>query len=157
MSKTFNIPKISVLEAWKRVKTKGGGAGIDGATIVDFEKNLKDNLYRIWNRMCSGSYFPPLVRAVDIPKKNGGTRRLGVRTVADWVAQGVAPQGFLKMCLIQFSIPIPMGTERTSQHMMQLLSRGSDAGNTIGFWNLIFEAYSTIFHMNFLPVLYGVT
>lgn len=92
MSRTFDISKTAVLEAWKRVKSKGGGPGIDGVTIAEFEKNLKDNLYRIWNRMSSGSYFPPHVRSVEIPKKSGGFRRLGVPTTADRVAQGVVAE-----------------------------------------------------------------
>ncbi|MBF8263811.1 MAG: Group intron reverse transcriptase/maturase [Parachlamydiales bacterium] len=77
------------MEAYKAVKANAGAAGIDEESIRDFEKNLKDNLYKIWNRMSSGSYFPPPVKAVAIPKKNGGTRLLGIPTVADRVAQTV--------------------------------------------------------------------
>src|ERR1700724_3587900 len=66
---------------------KAGSAGVDKETIEDFESDLKDNLYRIWNRMSSGSYFPPPVKAVAIPKKNGGVRILGIPTVADRIAQ----------------------------------------------------------------------
>ena len=87
VSKPFNIPKKLVYEAWKIVKTNAGSAGVDKETIDDFERDLKNNLYRIWNRMSSGSYFPPPVKAVPIPKKNGGERILGVPTVADRVAQ----------------------------------------------------------------------
>ena len=86
-SKPFDIPKKLVYEAWKIVKTNAGSAGVDKETIDDFERDLKNNLYRIWNRMSSGSYFPPPVKAVAIPKKNGGERILGVPTVADRVAQ----------------------------------------------------------------------
>jgi RNA-directed DNA polymerase len=86
-SKPFDIPKKLVYEAWKIVKTNAGSAGVDKETIDDFERNLKNNLYRLWNRMSSGSYFPPPVKAVAIPKKNGGERILGVPTVADRVAQ----------------------------------------------------------------------
>jgi RNA-directed DNA polymerase len=78
-----------VVNAYKRVKQNAGGAGIDEQSIEDFEKNLKDNLYKIWNRLSSGSYFPPPVKAVPIPKKSGGVRILGVPTVADRVAQMV--------------------------------------------------------------------
>jgi RNA-directed DNA polymerase len=78
-----------VYEAWKLVKANAGSAGVDKETIDDFEADLKNNLYRIWNRMSSGNYFPPPVKAVAIPKKNGGERILGVPTVADRVAQMV--------------------------------------------------------------------
>jgi RNA-directed DNA polymerase len=79
--KPFNIDKRQVLEAYKAVKSKAGAAGVDGQTIEQFEADLKSNLYKIWNRMSSGSYFPPPVRAVAIPKKTGGERILGVPTV----------------------------------------------------------------------------
>lgn len=88
-AKPFTIPKRLVYEAFLAVKANAGSAGVDKETIEDFEKNLKGNLYRIWNRMSSGSYFPPPVRAVAIPKKSGGKRILGVPTVADRVAQSV--------------------------------------------------------------------
>lgn len=88
-SKPFVIPKLLVYEAWKAVKANAGSAGVDKETIDDFELDLKNNLYRIWNRMSSGSYFPPAVKAVAIPKKNGGERILGIPTVADRVAQMV--------------------------------------------------------------------
>lgn len=89
--KSFEISKQAVWEAWRKVKANKGAPGVDGVTIEDFEKDLKDNLYKIWNRMSSGSYFPPPVRAVEIAKAHGnGTRILGVPTVADRVAQTVA-------------------------------------------------------------------
>jgi len=88
-AKSFDISKHVVLEAYKRVKVNQGSAGIDKVSIAAFEKQLKDNLYKIWNRMCSGSYFPPPVKAVAIPKKQGGERILGVPTVSDRVAQMV--------------------------------------------------------------------
>ena len=90
--KPFTIEKKKVYEAYKAVKSKGGGAGVDGQTIEQFEADLKGNLYKIWNRMSSGTYFPPPVRAVSIPKKSGGQRILGVPTVADRVAQMVVKQ-----------------------------------------------------------------
>ena len=89
-AKPFNISKRVVFEAYKRVKANRGAAGVDKESIADFEKDLKDNLYKIWNRMSSGSYFPPPVRVVEIDKKGGGQRRLGVPTVADRIAQMVA-------------------------------------------------------------------
>jgi RNA-directed DNA polymerase len=88
-AKPFTIPKRLVFEAWKAVKANAGSAGVDEETISEFESELKNNLYRIWNRLSSGSYFPPPVKAVAIPKKSGGERILGVPTVADRVAQMV--------------------------------------------------------------------
>jgi RNA-directed DNA polymerase len=87
--KPFKIDKRLVHEAYKAVKSNGGAAGVDKQSIEQFEEDLASNLYKIWNRMSSGTYFPPPVRAVPIPKKSGGTRILGVPTVADRVAQMV--------------------------------------------------------------------
>jgi len=88
-NKPFNIDKRLVYEAYKAVKSNRGAAGVDEQTIEQFEADLSGNLYKIWNRMSSGTYFPPPVRAVSIPKKSGGERILGVPTVADRVAQMV--------------------------------------------------------------------
>jgi len=88
--KPFAIPKQLVWQAWKSVKVNGGAAGADGVTIEMFERDLAGNLYKIWNRMSSGTYFPPPVRAAEIPKSSGGTRLLGVPAVGDRVAQTVA-------------------------------------------------------------------
>ncbi len=90
--KPFSIDKKRVYEAYKAVKSNAGSAGVDGQTIEQFEADLQNNLYKLWNRMSSGSYFPPPVRAVSIPKKTGGRRILGVPTVADRVAQMVVKQ-----------------------------------------------------------------
>ena len=90
--KPFMIEKWRVYEAYKAVKSSKGAAGVDGQTIEQFEANLKGNLYKIWNRMSSGTYFPPPVRAVSIPKKSGGERILGVPTVSDRIAQMVIKQ-----------------------------------------------------------------
>ena len=89
-AKPFDIPKREVWEAFKRVKANQGAAGVDGQSIADFEADLSNNLYKLWNRLSSGSYFPPPVRRVDIPKADGGTRPLGIPTVADRIAQEVA-------------------------------------------------------------------
>jgi len=89
-AKPFDIPKREVWEGFKRVKANQGAAGVDGQSIAEFEANLSGNLYKLWNRMSSGSYFPPPVRRVDIPKADGGTRPLGIPTVADRIAQEVA-------------------------------------------------------------------
>jgi group II intron reverse transcriptase/maturase len=87
--KSHDIPKQLIWAAWLKVKSNGGAAGADGVTVGQFEMRLKDNLYRLWNRMSSGSYFPGPVRAVEIPKK-GGTRVLGIPNVVDRVAQTAA-------------------------------------------------------------------
>ncbi len=87
--KPFEISKQAVWEAWEKVKANKGAPGVDGVSVEEFEKDLKGNLYKIWNRMASGTYFPPPVRAVEIPKADGGTRILGVPSVADRVAQTV--------------------------------------------------------------------
>jgi group II intron reverse transcriptase/maturase len=90
--KPFKIEKRRVYEAYQAVKSNKGAAGVDGQTIEQFEADLKGNLYKIWNRMSSGTYFPPPVRAVSIPKKSGGERILGVPTVSDRIAQMVVKQ-----------------------------------------------------------------
>ena len=89
-TKPFKISKQAVKTAFDRVKANKGAYGIDEQSISDFEENLKDNLYKIWNRMSSGTYFPKPVKAVAIPKKSGGTRILGIPTVEDRIAQMVA-------------------------------------------------------------------
>ena len=88
-AKPYDIPKQLVWAAYQRVKANRGAAGVDGESLAMFEKDLKGNLYKVWNRMSSGSYFPPPVRLVEIPKGNGGTRPLGIPTVGDRVAQTV--------------------------------------------------------------------
>jgi len=91
-NKPFVIEKWRVYEAYKAVKSSKGAAGVDGQTLEQFEADLKGNLYKIWNRMSSGTYFPPPVRAVSIPKKSGGERILGVPAVSDRIAQMVVKQ-----------------------------------------------------------------
>lgn len=93
-AKPYDIPKLLVWKAYQRVKANRGAAGVDGESLAAFEKDLKNNLYRVWNRMSSGSYFPPPVRLVEIPKDNGGMRPLGIPTVADRVAQTVVKMVF---------------------------------------------------------------
>jgi group II intron reverse transcriptase/maturase len=88
--KPFDIPKQEVWDAYLKVRANKGAPGVDGCSIEEFEKDLKGNLYKVWNRMSSGSYFPPPVLAVEIPKAHGeGIRVLGVPTVADRIAQTV--------------------------------------------------------------------
>ena len=89
VAKPFEISKKLLWQAYLEVKSNGGAAGVDKQSIEAFEQNLKNNLYRIWNRLSSGSYFPPAVKAVSIRKKSGGTRILGVPTVSDRIAQTV--------------------------------------------------------------------
>jgi RNA-directed DNA polymerase len=91
-AKPFNISKRQVWEAYKVVKANDGAAGVDGQTIEDFDKDLANNLFKLWNRMSSGSYFPPPVRRVEIPKSDGGSRFLGIPSVSDRIAQTVIKQ-----------------------------------------------------------------
>ena len=91
-AKPFTISKRQVWEAYKRVKSNGGAAGVDGQTIDEFEKNLEGNLYKLWNRLASGSYMPSAVLRVEIPKSDGGIRPLGIPTVTDRIAQMVIKQ-----------------------------------------------------------------
>jgi RNA-directed DNA polymerase len=88
-AKSYNISRHVVAEAFKRVKANKGAPGIDGQTIEEFEKDLENNLYKIWNRMSSGSYLPPPVKTEEIPKADGKIRKLGIPTVADRIAQMV--------------------------------------------------------------------
>ena len=89
VGKPFDIPKTLVWNAYQRVRANKGAAGVDGQSLVEFEQDEKNNLYKLWNRLSSGSYFPPPVKAVEIPKHGGGVRTLGVPTVADRIAQTV--------------------------------------------------------------------
>ena len=93
-AKAFSIPKHLFVQAFQLVKENAGSAGVDQQSLEDFEKNLKDNLYKIWNRISSGTYFPPPVKAVTIPKKLGGERILGIPTVSDRIAQMVVKLTF---------------------------------------------------------------
>ena len=86
-AKSFDIPKGLIWAAWKRVAANKRAVGVDGKTIAVFKEDLGANLYKIWNRLCSGSYFPQAVRQVMIPKADGNLRPLGIPTVGDSVAQ----------------------------------------------------------------------
>lgn len=94
VTKPFDIPKQLFVEAFKQVKANAGAAGVDRQSLEDYQRNLKDNTYKLWNRMSSGCYFPPPVMAVPIPKKSGGFRTLGIPTVADRIAQQVVKMMF---------------------------------------------------------------
>jgi group II intron reverse transcriptase/maturase len=91
-AKPFCITKRQVWEAYKRVRANKGAAGVDGQSLAAFEQDLEGNLYKLWNRLASGSYFPPPVLRVDIPKEDGRKRPLGIPTVADRIAQTVVKQ-----------------------------------------------------------------
>ena len=104
-AKPYGIAKCTVWKAYQLVKANRGAAGIDDETIDDFEQDLSKNLYKLWNRMSSGSYHPPPVKQVQIPKASGGTRKLGVPTVADRVAQTV-----VKLLIEPF--PLKSGSDR---------------------------------------------
>src|SRR5262249_18450829 len=106
-AKPYDIPKQLVWEAYHRVRANRGAAGVDGVSLAAFEKDLKGNLYKIWNRMSSGSYFPPPVRLVEIEKDGGGTRPLGIPTIADRVAQRSQRWCWSRWWNLS-SIPIPM-------------------------------------------------
>jgi RNA-directed DNA polymerase len=93
-TKSFDITKQMVYQTYKRIKANKGAAGVDHISLEQFEGNLKDNLYKLWNRLSSGSYFPLAVRGVKIPKKKGGIRVLGIPTVADRIAQMVVKTSF---------------------------------------------------------------
>jgi RNA-directed DNA polymerase len=94
-AKSWSIPKLYVWDAYKRVKANRGAAGVDDQTIEEFERELANNLYKLWNRMSSGSYFPPPVKRVNIEKRGGGFRPLGIPTVSDRIAQAVV-KGYLE-------------------------------------------------------------
>jgi RNA-directed DNA polymerase len=132
-NKPFHIEKKRVYEAYKAVRSNRGAAGVDGQTLEQFDEDLGGNLYKIWNRMSSGSYFPPPVRAVSIPKKNGsGERILGVPTVGDRIAQMVVKQ-LIEADLDLSSCRTPMVTDRENRLWTPWGSHVSGAGSMIGF------------------------
>src|SRR5262249_18910575 len=94
-TKPFSIAKQAAWEAYKQVKANHGAAGVDAESIEEFEGNLKDNLYRLWNRLSSGSYFPPPVKVVAIAKKDGGQRHLGIPMVLSYCTSIQAASGLL--------------------------------------------------------------
>lgn len=129
--KPFDVPKWLVMEAWEKVRSNKGAPGVDGAAVEDFEKDLRANLYKIWNRMSSGSYFPSPVREVRIPKPDGGIRVWGYRrSLTVWRRRwwlwcwSTEPSG----CFIRVPTGIVPGVARSmrSEHV------GGDAGRTIG-------------------------
>jgi len=129
--KSYEISKQVVWDAYKRVKANRGAAGVDQESLEDFEKDLKSNLYKIWNRMSSGSYFPPPVRLVEIEKAQGGTRPLGIPTVADRVAQMVV-KIYLERNWNPTFIPTLTGTVLESRPWMRWGRRDKGAGVKTG-------------------------
>lgn len=130
MTKPFEIPKKLIWEGFQCVKANGGAAGVDHESIEKFESDLSGNLYKLWNRMCSGSYFPPPVKAVPIPKKTGGVRILGVPTVADRVAQTA-----VKLLLEPQLDPLFHADSygyRPGRSALDAVASGSAAGSTTG-------------------------
>ena len=111
INKPFSISKHLIFDAWKGVKENKGSAGIDKVSIKDYEQSLGKNLYKLWNRMSSGSYFPSPVKLVEIPKKAGGTRPLGIPTVADRIAQNAVVLSITERIDKEFHTPIvPVAT-----------------------------------------------
>ena len=131
-AKPFDIPKREVWEAFKRVKANQGAAGVDGQSIEEFEARLAGNLYKLWNRLSSGSYLPPPVRRVDIPKANGGTRPLGIPTVATASRKRLFGDTW-SPCWNRSSIETPMAIDRGVRRLMGFGRLVSDAGDTTGF------------------------
>ena len=141
-AKPFDIPKREVWQAFKRVKANQGAAGVDGQSIAGFEANLTGNLYKLWNRMSSGSYLPPPVRRVDIPKADGGTRPLGIPTVADRIAQEVARR-YLEPILEPLFHVDSYGYRPGNLPSMPCARLGSAAGATTGCSISMFGVTST--------------
>ncbi len=134
-TKPFAIAKRAVWEAYQQVKANRGAAGIDDETIEMFEQNLSGNLYKLWNRMTSGAYFPPPVKQVEIPKAKGGTRKLGIPTISDRVAQTVVKQA-IEPTLDPIFHQDSYGIGRGSRRNRQLPSPENGAGNITGWWSL---------------------
>jgi retron-type reverse transcriptase len=130
--KPFAISKQAVWEAYLRVKANAGAAGVDGESIAEFEGDLKGNLYKLWNRLSSGSYMAPPVRGVQIPKRTGsGVRMLGVPTVADRIAQTVV-RLYLEPGWNRCFTRTPTATDRGGPRLTRWVLAGSAAGGAIG-------------------------
>ena len=130
-AKPFSISKREVWESYKLVRANRGAAGIDGQSISAFEKNLANNLFKMWNRMSSGSYFPLAVRRVEIPKDTGGKRPLGIPTVSDRIAQMVVKR-YLEPIVEACFHPDSYGIVLVSRRLLQWQPPALVAGVTTG-------------------------
>src|SRR5271163_2468688 len=130
-AKPLEISKQLVWEAYKRVRANQGAAGVDSESVEQFERKLKNNLYKIWNRMSSGTYFPSPVRTVAIAKKDGGERMLGIPTVADRIAQTVVAM-YLEPLVEPHFHPDSYGYRPKKSALQQSQSLAKDAGASIG-------------------------
>jgi hypothetical protein len=141
--KSYDIPKTLVWEAWLHVKANQGAAGIDAETIERFETKLAANLYKLWNRMSSGSYFPPPVKAVPVPKKSGGVRVWASRRYPTGSRRRRSRCGS-SHGLIRFSTTIPMAIGRGNRRWRRSPSPDAAAGTKTGWWSSTSEGCSTI-------------
>ena len=135
--KPFDIPKSMVWEAYQRVKANKGAAGVDGQSVEQFEQDLKNNLYRLWNRMSSGSYFPPPVKAVEIPKASGGSE------FSEYLPWLTGSRRRWWPCIWSgwwspSSTPIPMVIARGGRHWTRWRNAGKDAGGTTEVFSATF-------------------
>ena len=119
----------------RQVRSNRGAAGVDGQTISEYEDDLQDNLYKLWNRLSSGSYFPPAVKEVEIPKRDGKMRTLGIPTISDRIAQSVVRNKFEKQVEPYFH-PDSYAYRKGNLLSMRYGLHDSDAGNIIGCWSL---------------------
>jgi hypothetical protein len=135
-AKPYGIAKRTVWEAYQQVKANRGAAGVDDETIADFERDLSKNLYKLWNRMSSGSYFPPPVKQVEIPKASSGTRKLGVPTVSDRMRKPSSSFSS-SQSWTRSSIRTLMGIGRGGRRSKPWRSLVNAAGGMTGSWSLI--------------------
>jgi retron-type reverse transcriptase len=141
LDKPLPITKRMVWEAYQLVARNGKAAGVDGQSLDEFAQDLGNNLYKLWNRMASGSYFPPAVKRVEIPKANGGIRPLGIPTVAVRIARMVVKQW--NRGSIECSTPTRMAIGLENPRIRRSSKRASDAGTMTGLWTSTSKAFST--------------
>ena len=147
--KSFEIDKRLIVEAWEKVRANNGAPGVDAVGIGLFEERWRDNLYKLWNRMSSGSYFPGPVRGVEIPKDHGeGVRLLGVPNTADRVAQTAAAM-LLEKNWSRSSTATATGTVPGAALMTRWPCAVAGAGRRTGCWILMSGPFSTPFRIPF--------
>ena len=142
-AKPFCIAKREVWEAYKQVKTNQGAAGVDGQSIEEFDADLSNNLYRLWNRLSSGSYFPPPVLRVDIPKGDGGRGRWGSRRFPIGLPRRWSSDIWSRLWS-RSSMTVPMGIVPGGRRTRHLPLRVSAAGDTTGCWTLMSRTSSIL-------------